>query len=31
MSLTIENMQKYLNKKYKRTKPEDMKIHKGIF
>ena len=31
MSLTIENMQKYLNEKYKRTKPEDMKNTQRYF
>ena len=31
MSLTIENMQKYLNEKYKRTKPKDMKNTQRYF
>lgn len=30
MSLTVGKMQKYLEEKYKRTKPEELKIHKGI-
>ena len=31
MSLTIENMQEYLNEKYKRTKPEEMKNTQRYF